>query len=78
MLEPRKELPVPLGESDEIRRVSSPRHLERVSAIGEKPIHDAFSSIERCDMEGCPSLFVLGIDIGSPFKKRTRRRKRLV
>jgi hypothetical protein len=78
MFEPRKELPMPLGERKQIGRVSSPRHLQGVSALGEKQIHDALGSVERRNMKGCPSVVVLGIDVGSLFKKRTRRRKRLV
>jgi hypothetical protein len=78
MFEPRKELPVPLRECNEIGRVSSPRDLQGVCPLGEKQIHDAFRSIIRCDMQGRPSVVVLGIDVGLLRKKPARCRKRLV
>jgi hypothetical protein len=78
MFEPRKELPVPLRKRNEIGRVSSPRDLQGVCPLGEKQIDDAFRSIIRCDMKGCPSVLVLGVDVGLLRKKSARRRKRLV
>ena len=62
---------MPLRERNEIGRVSSPRDLERVSALGEEEICDALGSVVRRDMEGCPSLLVLGIDVG-PLSRSAR------
>lgn len=78
MLEARKESLVLPRERNQIGRVSSPRHLQGVSALGEKQIHDAFGSVIGRHMKRRPSVLVLGIDIGSLAKKDAGCRKRLV
>ena len=78
VLEPRKESLVSSRERNEVGRVSSPRHLQGVGALGEKQIHDAFGSVIGRHMKRRPSVLVLGVDIGSLPKKSTRCRKRLV